>query len=149
MESEIDRTLLFKKVDLVDLPQIAEEIYHFGKEYKIWLFQAEMGAGKTTFIKNLCDYLQVNDHVSSPTFALVNEYESIKIGTLYHFDFYRIKNEMEAFDIGAEDYFYSGKLCLIEWPEMIPSLIPDAFLKINISNTDVESSRVIKVEKNG
>ncbi len=149
MESEIDKTLLFEKVELVDLPKVAEEIYKFGESFKIWLFQAEMGAGKTTFIKNLCAFLQVQDHVSSPTFALVNEYESTLLGTLYHFDFYRIKSEMEAFDIGAEDYFYSGNLCLIEWPEMIPSLIPDTFLKISINNTDAESSRLIKVEKNG
>ncbi len=149
MESEIDRSLLFEEVKLVDLPQVSEEVYHFGKECNIWLFQAEMGAGKTTFIKYLCKYLGVADHVSSPTFAIVNEYHSTKIGTLYHFDFYRIQNEMEAFDIGAEDYFYSGKLCLIEWPEMIPNLIPDTFLKVNISNTSAENRRVIKVEKNG
>jgi tRNA threonylcarbamoyladenosine biosynthesis protein TsaE len=148
MESEIDHSLLFEKVDLVDLPEVTTAIYNFGRDYKIWLFQADMGAGKTTFIKNLCGFLQVQDHVSSPTFALVNEYESPQIGTIYHFDFYRIKSEMEAFDIGAEEYFYSNKLCLIEWPEMIPSLLPDTFLKISISNMDADSSRVIKVEKN-
>ncbi|MBK6263887.1 tRNA (adenosine(37)-N6)-threonylcarbamoyltransferase complex ATPase subunit type 1 TsaE [Marivirga sp. S37H4] len=149
MESEIDKNLLFEKVKLVDLAEVAREIFHFGKEYSIWAFQAEMGGGKTTFIKSLCSYLQVSDHVSSPTFALVNEYESPKVGLIYHFDFYRIKNELEAFEIGAEEYFYSGNLCLIEWPEMIPSLLPDSFLKISIVSADKADSRMIKVEKHG
>ncbi len=149
MESDIDKTLLFEEIKLADLKETSKAIYDFGKEYKIWLFHAEMGAGKTTLIKSICNYLQVSDHVSSPTFALVNEYLSIKAGVVYHFDFYRIKKEMEAFEIGAEEYFYSGNLCLIEWPEMVPSLLPDSFLKIDIINVGKADSRVIKVKKHG
>lgn len=149
MESEIDKTLLFEGVKLADLERVAKEIYDFGSDYRIWLFQAQMGGGKTTFIKALCNYLEVSDHVSSPTFALVNEYFSSREGSIYHFDFYRLENEIEAVDIGAEEYFYSGNLCLIEWPEMIPSLLPDTFLKINIAGMDETGSRIIKVEKHG
>lgn len=149
MESDLDKTLLFEDVDLPDLNEVVAEIFNYGKDYKIWLFKAEMGAGKTTFIKYLCDSLEVEDHVSSPTFALVNEYNSPKIGKVCHFDFYRIQDEVEAFDIGAEEYFYSGSLCLIEWPEMIPSLLPDTFLKISIFGQDTANGRMIKVEKHG
>ncbi|GAA5021545.1 hypothetical protein GCM10011506_02620 [Marivirga lumbricoides] len=149
MESELDNTLLFEEVGLPHLSNVVADVFNFGKEYKIWLFEAEMGAGKTTFIKRLCEYLEVEDHISSPTFALVNEYNSPRTGNIYHFDFYRIEDELEAFDIGAEEYFYSGNLCLIEWPEMIPSLLPDTFLKINIFSQESANDRMIKVEKHG
>jgi tRNA threonylcarbamoyladenosine biosynthesis protein TsaE len=149
MESEISENISFSDVDLDDLPQVVSEIYNFAKNYKIWLFNAEMGGGKTTIISHLCDYLDVEDHVSSPTFGLVNEYMSKKMGEIYHFDFYRIKNEQEAFEIGVEDYFYSGKLCLIEWPEMIPSFIPDQFLLIEITLSSEQTKRNFKVSKHG
>ncbi|SMG40684.1 tRNA threonylcarbamoyladenosine biosynthesis protein TsaE [Marivirga sericea] len=149
MESEISESISFSEVDLRDLPLTVEDIYAFGKSYKIWLFKAEMGGGKTTFISHLCDYLKVDDHVSSPTFGLVNEYLSAKEGLLYHFDFYRIENEQEAFEIGVEDYFYSDKLCLIEWPELIPSLIPDRFLLIDIQLSDQQTKRNFKISKHG
>jgi tRNA threonylcarbamoyladenosine biosynthesis protein TsaE len=100
--------------------------------HKVILFQGEMGAGKTTFIKALCKALGVHDAISSPTFSLVNEYETQEGETLYHFDFYRIKNQEEAFDMGAEDYFYSGDYCFIEWAEKIPDLIPDNHNNIKI-----------------
>lgn len=108
-----------------------------------------MGGGKTTFISHLCDYLEVEDHVSSPTFGLINEYFSANLREIYHFDFYRIKNEQEAFEIGVEDYFYSGKLCLIEWPEMIPSFIPDQYLLIEINLSNEQTKRNFKVSKHG
>ncbi|WP_375580865.1 tRNA (adenosine(37)-N6)-threonylcarbamoyltransferase complex ATPase subunit type 1 TsaE [Marivirga tractuosa] len=149
MESEISENITFSDIELVDLPKLVAEIYDFGKSHKIWLFKAEMGGGKTTFISHLCDYLKVEDHVSSPTFGLVNEYMSAKIGGIYHFDFYRIKNEQEAFEIGVEDYFYSNKLCLIEWPEMIPSFIPDQFLLIEISLSNEQTKRNFKISKHG
>lgn len=149
MESEISENLLISDLDLEDLPQAAAEIYNFGRSYDIWLFKAEMGGGKTTFISCLSEFLEVEDHVSSPTFGLVNEYMSAKAGEIYHFDFYRIKNEQEAFEIGVEDYFYSGKLCLIEWPEMIPSFIPDRFLLIEISLSNEQTKRNFKVSKHG
>jgi tRNA threonylcarbamoyladenosine biosynthesis protein TsaE len=149
MESEISENISFSDVELSDLPQTVAAIYDFGKNYSIWLFKAEMGGGKTTFISKLCDFLEVEDHVSSPTFALVNEYRSGKVGTIFHFDFYRIKNEQEAFEIGVEDYFYSGNLCLIEWPEMIPSFIPDQFLLIEINLSHDRSKRNFKISKHG
>ncbi|WKK75184.2 tRNA (adenosine(37)-N6)-threonylcarbamoyltransferase complex ATPase subunit type 1 TsaE [Marivirga salinae] len=149
MESEISENISFSDVHLDDLPQTVAEIYSFAKNYKIWLFKAEMGGGKTTFISHLCDYLEVEDHASSPTFGLVNEYLSAKAGEIYHFDFYRIKNEQEAFEIGVEDYFYSDKLCLIEWPEMIPSFIPDQFLLIEISLSKELTKRNFKISKHG
>lgn len=149
MESEITDKLSFSDVDLASLPQIAEAIYNFARGYKIWLFKAEMGGGKTTFISHLATFLEVEDHVSSPTFGLVNEYMSNIEGAIYHFDFYRIKNEQEAFEIGVEEYFYSGKLCLIEWPEMIPSFIPDQFLLIEISLSKELTKRNFKISKHG
>jgi tRNA threonylcarbamoyladenosine biosynthesis protein TsaE len=99
---------------------------------KVILFHGEMGVGKTTLIKQLCKTLGVTSTTSSPTFSLVNEYETIDNQVVYHFDFYRLKNEMEALDMGADDYFYSGNWCFIEWAEKIPSLIPDEHAVITI-----------------
>jgi tRNA threonylcarbamoyladenosine biosynthesis protein TsaE len=99
---------------------------------KVILFHGEMGVGKTTLIKQLCKTLGVTSTTSSPTFSLVNEYETIDNQIVYHFDFYRLKNEMEALDMGADDYFYSGNWCFIEWAEKIPSLIPDEHAVITI-----------------
>ena len=99
---------------------------------KVILFHGEMGVGKTTLIKQLCKTLGVSSATSSPTFSLVNEYETIENQVVYHFDFYRLKNEMEALDMGADDYFYSGNWCFIEWAEKIPSLIPDEHAVITI-----------------
>jgi tRNA threonylcarbamoyladenosine biosynthesis protein TsaE len=99
---------------------------------KVILFHGEMGVGKTTLIKQLCKTLGVSSATSSPTFSLVNEYETIDNQVVYHFDFYRLKNETEALDMGADDYFYSGNWCFIEWAEKIPSLIPDEHAVITI-----------------
>jgi len=149
MESEISNNLLFSDINVEDLPNIVADIYEFGENHNIWLFKAEMGGGKTTFISSLCNFLEVEDHVSSPTFGLVNEYMSPHAGEIYHFDFYRVKNEQEAFEIGVEDYFYSNNLCLIEWPEMIPSFIPDQFLLIEINLSDELTKRNFKISKHG
>lgn len=99
---------------------------------KAILFHGEMGVGKTTLIKQLCKNLGVLEATSSPTFSLVNEYEIANNQLVYHFDFYRLKNEMEALDMGADDYFYSGNWCFIEWAEKIPNLIPEAHSIITI-----------------
>ena len=99
---------------------------------KVLLFNGEMGVGKTTLIKSLAKFLGVNDATSSPTFSLVNEYQIIDNQFIYHFDFYRLKNEMEAMDMGIEDYLYSGNWCFIEWPEKIPNCIPDQHSTITI-----------------
>lgn len=130
-----------------DLPAAAKKILGYGGDQSIWLLEGEMGAGKTTFVKALCSELGVVDQVSSPTFSLVNEYETENDQTIYHFDFYRIASEVEAENLGLEEYFYSGDLCLIEWPEKIPQLIPDQYLKIKI-NFMVEK-RTIHLTKHG
>jgi tRNA threonylcarbamoyladenosine biosynthesis protein TsaE len=100
---------------------------------KIILFKGEMGVGKTTFIKELCKQLGVQETTSSPTFSLVNEYQIKDNLYVYHFDMYRLKQEVEALDMGIDDYFYSGNWCFVEWSENIPSLIPDAHSVISIS----------------
>lgn len=102
---------------------------------KVLLFKGNMGAGKTTLIKALAQELGVTSTTSSPTFSLVNEYQSIDNQFIYHFDMYRIKNELEAVNIGIEDYLYSGNWCFIEWAEKIPNLIPE-----NHSNIKIEES---------
>ena len=104
-----------------------------------------MGAGKTTFIKAICHELGVTDAVSSPTFSIVNEYIGANIG-VYHFDFYRLKNQNEALDMGYEEYFYSGHYCFIEWPEKIPDMLPAHYvsIKIEVLNDD---ARAITIEK--
>lgn len=101
---------------------------------RVFAFYGNMGAGKTTFIKAVCEQLGVKDAVTSPTFAIVNEYES-DMGAIYHFDFYRIKNLGEVMDLGFEDYAYSGNLCLMEWPELIEELLPENTVNVNISET--------------
>jgi tRNA threonylcarbamoyladenosine biosynthesis protein TsaE len=118
--------------DLNDLVKVSKEIIEFAGEEKIWLFEGQMGAGKTTLIKALCEALAVTDHVTSPSYSLINEYLTKDQKTIYHFDFYRIKDQSEAVDIGCEEYFYSENLCLIEWPSLIPDLLPEKYLKINI-----------------
>jgi tRNA threonylcarbamoyladenosine biosynthesis protein TsaE len=103
---------------------------------RVILFHGEMGVGKTTLIKQLCKTLGVTEATSSPTFSLVNEYETVTNQIVYHFDFYRLKDEMEALDMGADDYFYSGNWCFIEWAEKIPNLIPEEHAIITIKLVD-------------
>lgn len=98
----------------------------------VFAFYGKMGAGKTTFIKAICETLGVQDVINSPTFAIVNEYEAANGRPIYHFDFYRIKKLSEAYDMGCEDYFYSGNLCFIEWPELIEEVLPDDTVKVTI-----------------
>jgi tRNA threonylcarbamoyladenosine biosynthesis protein TsaE len=113
---------------------------------KIFLFYGEMGAGKTTFIKSICQALGVADTVSSPTFSIVNEYDSPH-GPVFHFDFYRLKTETEAMDLGYEEYLYSGNYCFIEWPEKIPNLLPENALKVVLTITG-DQARLIQIEDN-
>lgn len=104
----------------------------FAGDERVFLFYGEMGAGKTTFIQAICRELGVKTAVSSPTFAIVNEYEGHD-GPVFHFDFYRLKSEREAYDMGAEEYVDSGHYCLVEWPEKIEGLLPEKHITINIT----------------
>lgn len=131
------------------LEQIDEVAKAFLAQYtneRVIAFYGEMGVGKTTFIKALCKALQVNDTVNSPSFAIVNEYHNIDDDIVYHFDFYRLKEEEEAYDMGYEDYLYSGNYCMIEWPEKIASLLPDGRLDLQITEAS-DGRRKLTVEK--
>ena len=121
-----------KNYSLEDLSYIAKEIIA-SLENKVLLFFGEMGVGKTTLIKEICKQLNVKDTISSPTFSLVNEYRTNKNEVVYHFDFYRIENEEEAYDMGIEDYFESDNWCLIEWPENVENLLPLKIVEIHLS----------------
>lgn len=109
---------------------------------KVFAFYGKMGAGKTTFIKAICEVLGVEDVITSPTFSLVNDYTDGEGQSIYHFDFYRIKKLEEVYDMGYEDYFYSGNLCLIEWPELIEELLPDDAVRVTITQLADGSRRV-------
>lgn len=110
----------------------------------VFAFYGKMGAGKTTFTKALCDVLGVDDVVNSPTFAIVNEYHSEVLGgPVYHFDFYRIKRLEEAFDIGVDDYFYSGAPCFVEWPELVEELLPEETVRVEIEEQS-DGTRVVR-----
>ena len=126
--------ILIKAGVLADLPHVAQSIIEFAGEEKIWALTGDMGTGKTTLTKAICAALGVRDIVQSPTFSIVNEYMDKQGDPIFHFDFYRLKSPEEALEIGIEDYFYSGNLCLIEWPKKIGGLLPEQFLKIAIEN---------------
>ncbi|MEO1049814.1 MAG: tRNA (adenosine(37)-N6)-threonylcarbamoyltransferase complex ATPase subunit type 1 TsaE [Bacteroidota bacterium] len=131
---------------LSQLPQVAGEIIAFGKGHKLWLLEGDLGAGKTTLIRQICEALGVEDNVSSPTFSLVNEYVDGNNNIIYHFDFYRIKDEIEALDIGIEEYLDSGYHCFIEWPSKISSLLTDEHMTISIT-VEGDDVRKIVLEK--
>jgi tRNA threonylcarbamoyladenosine biosynthesis protein TsaE len=127
------------------LPTIASQIITFAGNSRIFLFYGDMGAGKTTLIKALCASIGVTDNVASPTFSIVNEYNAGS-QKVYHFDFYRLKNQTEALDMGYEEYFYSGAYCFIEWPAMIPDLLPENYVSVKIS-VSADNSRQIIIDK--
>ena len=118
--------------DLEHIREAAREFVENIGDRTVFAFYGHMGAGKTTFIKAICEELGVEDVITSPTFAIVNEYTAQE-GPIYHFDFYRIKKLEEVYDMGFEDYFYSGSLCLIEWPELIEEVLPDDAVKVTIT----------------
>lgn len=118
-------------------------VENMGKS-RIFAFYGKMGAGKTTFIKAICECLGVEDVITSPTFAIVNEYTSAKSGdTIYHFDFYRIKKIEEVYDMGYEEYFYSGSPCFIEWPELVEDLLPENATAVTIEEQE-DGSRIVR-----
>lgn len=128
---------------LFQLKEVAGLILKKHKDNRIFAFYGEMGAGKTTLIQKLCESLEVLNIVSSPTFAIINEYETVRVGNVYHFDFYRLKKLVEAFDIGYEDYFYSGDYCFIEWPEKVADLLPENTIPVFIRVDDKNEIRTI------
>lgn len=127
---------------LEDIKRAASEFVALIGNRRIFAFYGHMGAGKTTFIKAICEELGVTDAVSSPTFAIVNEYAS-NMGSIYHFDFYRIKRSSEVLDLGFEDYAYSGNLCLMEWPELIEEFLPEETVDVHIEEIEGGKRRVI------
>ena len=119
-----------------------EFVSHIG-EHRVFAFYGNMGAGKTTFTKAICECLGVEDVINSPTFAIVNEYRSGTGELIYHFDFYRIKKLEEVYDMGYEDYFYSGALCFIEWPELVEELLPENTIKVTIKENEDGTRSII------
>ncbi|MDO5487201.1 MAG: tRNA (adenosine(37)-N6)-threonylcarbamoyltransferase complex ATPase subunit type 1 TsaE [Rikenellaceae bacterium] len=136
-----------KKIEidsLSELERVAEEILSAMGERRVVLLRGGMGAGKTTLVSRIAAKLGAEDTVTSPTFALVNEYEG-REGTIYHFDFYRINRVEEVFDLGYEEYFYSGELCFVEWPEMVEGLLPDDAMQVRITVGD-DQKRIFEIE---
>ena len=127
--------------DLAHLNEAARTFIENMGDHIVFAFYGHMGAGKTTFIKAICEALGVDDVITSPTFAIVNEYTA-QGSPIYHFDFYRIKKLEEVYDMGFEDYFYSGELCLIEWPELIEEVLPSDAVKVSIQEKE-DGSRAI------
>jgi len=132
--------------DLSELKDTAKQLLNYFPEDRIFAFYGAMGAGKTTFIKALCRELGSQDNITSPTFALINEYSTDTGSLIYHFDFYRIKKLEEAYDLGYEDYIYSGNYCFIEWPEMIQSLLPQGIVEVKINESE-NGSRIFEAVK--
>ena len=135
---------ILDSISLEELPKVAKLILEEIDKGNKWVaFYGEMGAGKTTLIKTICTLLGVTSSISSPTYGIVNEYETNEGEILYHFDFYRLKEETEAYDFGCEEYFYSGNVCLMEWPERIPNLLPENLLEVRIEETN--GNRTFKI----
>ena len=132
--------------DLSMLQKTAKLLLDHFPEERIFALYGTMGAGRTTLIKALCKELGSEDYVTSPTFALINEYSTSTGALIYHFDFYRIKKLEEAYDLGYEDYIYSGNYCFIEWPEMIESLLPDGIVAVSIKEGD-KGARQVEARK--
>ena len=130
---------------LGDLPDAAEQILEALDGRNVVALYGPMGAGKTTLVREICSQLGSGDTVTSPTFALINRYDTDKGEAIFHFDFYRIERPEEAFDMGYEEYFYSDGLCLVEWPEKVEELLPDDVMKVTITPTS-NTRRVITID---
>ncbi len=141
MPDDRHRTVLGNLVRLTELDAMADQLLKVASP-RVWCFHGDMGAGKTTFIKNICHRLGVAAGMTSPTFSIVNEYTGNAGQKIYHFDFYRLKKETEAYDIGVEEYFESGNYCFIEWPELIPSLVPQRHVDIWITVADSDTRTI-------
>jgi tRNA threonylcarbamoyladenosine biosynthesis protein TsaE len=131
-----------KVFGLQDLDAISKDVIRSAQGLSVWLINGEMGAGKTTLVKSICRELSVTEVVSSPTFSIINEYKTAEGKSIFHFDFYRLESEAEAFDIGVNEYFESGSICLVEWAEKIPSLIPEHYFEITLQINDLTSRAI-------
>ena len=129
---------------LDEIYTVANQVWELNKQNKVWLFQASMGSGKTTFINALCKILQIEEVSGSPTFSIINEYESNITGTVYHLDLYRLKDESEAIECGVEDVLYSNKYCFVEWPEQAQGIMPKDASMIRISFVD-SNTRMLEI----
>ena len=141
---EVGEQFLVK--DPHQLGPLADKIKEIAADHSIWLFEGEMGAGKTTLIQAICKTFGVVDPVTSPTYTLIHEYRDQANETYYHFDFYRLQQIKEAIDIGCEEYFDSGHICFIEWPDLILPLLPEKYISIGIE-VQPDDSRLIKISK--
>jgi tRNA threonylcarbamoyladenosine biosynthesis protein TsaE len=137
--------IVFQDITLPDLPEIARKIIEAFPDERVFAFSGDLGAGKTTLIKELCKTAGVTEEVTSPSFAIINEYDAGGIDLIYHFDFYRIKKIEEVLDIGYEEYLYSGYYCFLEWADKIEELLPDRYVYITIVKCDDDHQRDISV----
>lgn len=128
---------------IADIERVAQQLLEASSGQRVWLWEGEMGSGKTTLIKAVCHLLGVTGTMTSPTFSIVNQYSSPTKGVLYHFDFYRLKNVREALDIGVEEYLDSGYYCFLEWPELVIPLIETSYFSIQVSHLE-GTNRVIE-----
>ena len=135
------KKFILPSIDKLD--EVAAEFLQAFPQPGVFCFYGSMGAGKTTFIQALCEKLNVIDVVNSPSFAIVNEYNTNVGDSVYHFDFYRLKKEEEAFDLGYEDYFYSDSYCFVEWPEKIESLLPEKRYDVSVTVMDDMSREIV------
>ena len=138
-----------KITDIEHIREAAREFIAHIDDHRVFAFYGKMGAGKTTFVKAICEDLGVDDVITSPTFAIINDYSignvqrsTFNVQRIYHFDFYRIKKLEEVYDMGYEDYFYSGALCFIEWPELIEEILPDDAIRVSITEQE-DGSRLV------
>lgn len=131
-----------------ELDELAKKLIEMAGNYNVWLFYGEMGTGKTALIRHLCAVLGVIDQVSSPSYNIIHEYRTLDGKLIYHFDFYRLSREEEGMDLGIDEYFESGNLCLIEWPERIPSLLPSRYVAITL-RIGLHQCRTITLKHHG
>jgi tRNA threonylcarbamoyladenosine biosynthesis protein TsaE len=129
-----------------ELPDVTKSVLGYGKDFNVWVLKGDLGAGKTTFIQEVAKQMGIKEHISSPSYALINEYLSPSAQKVYHFDLFRINTIAEVLDIGIDEYLESGSFCFIEWPEIAESLLPSRYLEVQIQNPENEL-RVINIQK--
>ena len=137
------------KVTLDNIREVAQQLVTLLDGAKVVAFYGEMGSGKTTIIKAVCECIGCVDVVNSPTFSIINEYFTKDGATIYHFDFYRLKSLREALDLGVEEYFYSGNFCFIEWSQLVETLLPENHIDIHIEKGNSPDTRILNIEYNG